>query len=295
MDLADVALFRTIAARGSLSAAARQTRTTPMAVSRRLAGLEAEMGVRLFHRTTRSLALTPEGEAFLPYAVTLLETHDAALASVAAGDAGLTGVLKVTAPNVIGHSVVVPVVAALIADNPELRVDLVLNDSLVDIAAAGLDVAIRVSSMEPSDLIATRLADNPRILCASAAYLARFGRPETIADLVSHPCIRLHAVDSWPFRIDGKQERVRIDGPLSANTVDAVRAACLAGMGIAMMTYWDVRDAIAVEALEPIVLTGAEPDTLGIWAVFPTRKHLPPRVRQFIALLRERLLPSSPG
>jgi DNA-binding transcriptional LysR family regulator len=118
MDLADVALFRAIAAVGSLSAAARQMGTTPMLVSRRLAGLEAELGARLFHRTTRSLSLTLEGEAFLPYAGTLMEARDSALDAVSSGSSGLSGVLKFTAPNVIGHSVVVPVGAELIADNP---------------------------------------------------------------------------------------------------------------------------------------------------------------------------------
>jgi DNA-binding transcriptional LysR family regulator len=136
MDLADVALFRTIASVGSLSAAARQMGTTPMLVSRRLAGLEAELGARLFHRTTRSLSLTPEGEAFLPHAVTLIEARDSAFGSVSSGGSGLSGVLKITAPNVIGHSVVVPVVAELIADNPTLRVDLTLSDGIVDISTA---------------------------------------------------------------------------------------------------------------------------------------------------------------
>ena len=105
MDLADVALFRAIVSFGSLSAAARQMGIMPMLVSRRLAGLEAELGARLFHRTTRSLSLTAEGEAFLPHAVTLVEARDAALDSVSSGVSGLSGVLKVTSPNVIGHSI----------------------------------------------------------------------------------------------------------------------------------------------------------------------------------------------
>src|ERR1700744_2466241 len=114
MELPDVALFRTIASAGSLSAAARQMRMTPMLVSRKLAALEAELGARLFHRTTRSLSLTPEGEAFLPPAAALITARDSAFESVSSAGSGLSGVLKVTAPNVIGHAIVVPVVAALI-------------------------------------------------------------------------------------------------------------------------------------------------------------------------------------
>lgn len=290
MDLADVALFRMIASQGSLSAAARQTGTTPMLVSRRLAGLEAEIGARLFHRTTRSLSLTPEGEAFLPHAATLIEARDSALDSVSAGSVGLSGVLKITAPNVIGHAVVVPVIAELIADNPALRVDLTLSDGVVDIAMVGIDVAVRVAVMKPSELIATKVADNPFTLCASPAYIARFGTPATTRDLIGHPCIRLHGMDSWAFTRGGETDRIRITGPLSANTVDAVRSACMSGVGIAMMTYWDVHEQIARDELRRIVLNDVKPLEIGIWAVIPTRSQMPARVRAFIDALRDRLV-----
>ncbi|OYY72066.1 MAG: LysR family transcriptional regulator [Sphingomonas sp. 28-63-12] len=289
MDLLDVALFRAIASTGSMSAAARQMGTTPMSVSRRLAGLEAELGARLFHRTTRSLAMTPEGEAFLPHAVALIEARDSAFESVSSSGSVLSGVLKLTAPNVIGHSVVVPIVANLIADNPALRVDLTLSDGVIDIATTGLDVAVRVAVMEPSELIATRVADNPFTLCASPDYIARFGEPTTTEDLVAHPCIKLHAMDHWPFTRGGETHRVRIGGPLSASTVDAVRAACIAGVGIAMLTYWDVHEQIARGELRRIVLADVKPLEVGIWAVIPTRTHVPARVRVFIDTLRTRL------
>lgn len=295
MDLVDVALFRTIAAVGSLSAAARQMGTTPMLVSRRLAGLEAELGARLFHRTTRSLSLTAEGEAFLPHAVTLIETRDSAFEAVSSGGSGLSGVLKITAPNVIGHSVVVPVVAALIAENPALRVDLTLSDSVIDIATAGLDVAVRVAEMKPSDMIATRVADNPFTLIASPGYITRFGQPNTTGELGDHPCIKLHAMDTWPFTRGGEMHRVRTSGPFSASTVDAVRAACIAGVGIAMLTYWDVHKQIARGELQCIVLADVEPLEVGIWTVVPTRSHMPVRVRAFIDALRDRCSPGSPN
>jgi DNA-binding transcriptional LysR family regulator len=198
--------------------------------------------------------------------------------------------LKVTAPNVIGHAVVVPVVAELIANNPALHVDLTLSDGVLDIAATGLDVAIRVAPIKPSDLVATRLADNPYTLCASPAYIARFGEPGTTGDLARHRCIKLHAMETWPFRRGGELDRIRVGGPLSASTVDAVRAACMAGVGVAMMTYWDVHEQLARKELKRLVLADAEPMELGIWAIFPTRRQMPVRVRAFIDLLRERLL-----
>lgn len=289
MDLDDVSLFRTIVTVGSLSAAARATGSTPMLVSRRLAALEAELGARLLHRTTRSLSLTPEGEAFLPHAIALIEARDSAFESLSSAGTGLTGVLKVTAPSVIGHSVVVPVIADLIADNPALKVNLTLSDQVVDIASAGLDIAIRVAPMKPSDLIATKVADNPYVLCASPAYIARFGAPSTLGELINHPCIRLQAMESWPFMRGTELHHARVEGPFSANTVDAVRASSLAGIGIAMTTYWDVREQFANGQLMPLTLSDASPIELGIWAVYLTRAQLPARVRTFVDALRRRL------
>jgi DNA-binding transcriptional LysR family regulator len=179
-------------------------------------------------------------------------------------------------------------VAELIAENPSLHIDLTLSDGLIDLASTGLDVAIRVAPMKPSDMIATRLADNPYVVCAAPSYLARFGEPSTTADLVGHSCIKLHAMDAWPFRRGEDVERVRVEGPLSTNTVDGVRAACLAGVGIAMMTYWDVYEQIARGDLKRIRLADAEPHELGIWAVFPTRRLMPTRVKTLIEALRHR-------
>jgi DNA-binding transcriptional LysR family regulator len=291
MDLADVTLFRTIVTTGSLSAAARRTGIAPMAASRRLAALEAQLGVRLFNRTTRSLSLTPEGEAFLPHAIALIEARDLALESVSSAGTGLSGVLKITSPNVIGHSVVVPVVADLVAENPALKVNLTLTDGLVDIAALGLDVAIRVAPMKPSDMIATKLADNPYVLSAAPSYIARFGLPTTMGELVSHPCIKLHAMDNWPLVREGHVEHFRVDGPFAANTVDAVRSAAIAGIGIAMTTYWDVHEQYASGELKEVVLEDARPSELGIWAVYLCRSHLPARVKALVEALRARLNP----
>ena len=294
MDLADVALFRAIVNDRSLSAAARRMGMTPMMVSRRLAALETQIGARLFHRTTRSLSLTPEGEAFLPHAIALIEARDAAFESVSSTGSGLSGVLKVTAPNVIGHAIVVPVLTRLMADNPALKVSLTLSDGVIDIASLGLDVAIRVAPMKPSDIIATKIADNPYVLCAAPSYIARFGAPTTLDDLVSHPCISLHAIDAWPISRNGLVEQVRVSGPFSASTVDAVRAACIAGAGIAMTTYWDVHEQFQRGELLRIVLTDAELIELGIWAVFLKRAQMPVRVRFFIEALRQWLSDATP-
>lgn len=286
MDLKDIALFRAIVISGSLSGAGRQMRMTPMAVSRRLTVLETEVGARLIHRTTRSLSLTPEGEEFLPYAISLLETQDAALASIASGEGGLTGTLRISAPNLIGHSVVVPALVQLMADNPALQVDISLTDAVIDVTGAGMDLAIRVSPLVSSSMIATRLAVNPRVLCAAPSYLMTFGAPLTTSDLKSHACLVLQGLGDWRFIVEGEVRNFPVTGPMTANSVDALRKACVMGAGLALLTYWDVQSALRDGSLVQVALADADPDSLGIWAVLPTRQHVPARVRALIEALR---------
>ncbi|WP_245516744.1 LysR family transcriptional regulator [Methylobacterium segetis] len=284
-----MALFRAIVATGSLSAAGRQAGLSPMAVSRRLAALEQEVGVRLLHRTTRSVALTADGETFLPLARTMLEARDAVAAAFSEQHEGLSGVLRVTAPNRIGRAVVVPLVVRLMAENPLLQVDLTFADGIVDLAASGIDVALRVATLQASELVAVRLVDNPRILCAAPSYLATHRSPERLSDLDAHACLTLHAMDAWPFQQAGQPIAKRIKGRLAANSVDTVHAACIAGAGIALLTYWDVAQELADSTLAAVTLADAEPEQLAIWAVLPTRQHMPARVRQFIHALKSEL------
>ncbi|MCK6253052.1 LysR family transcriptional regulator [Pseudomonas fragi] len=282
MQIPDVEVFRAIAQSGSLSAAARRLGLTPMTVSRRLASLEGELGVRLFHRTTRSVSLTAEGETFLPFATTLLEASEGARISLKsyAGTAG--GVLKVTAPTVFGQSVIMPLIPALLAEHPALRVDLTLSDSIVDIVGLGIDVAIRIATLRDSGLIARPLAPNRRVLCASPNYLERHGVPTTMDALLNHRRIALHGMPYWPFMRGGEPVAMRAEGVFSANSVEAVRTASRQGLGVAMLTYWDVRDDLDTGALHLVELEDVTPEELFITAILPTRQHVPHRVRVFL-------------
>ncbi len=159
------------------------------------AGLEAQLGVRLFHRTTRSLSLTPEGRGLF---ASCNRSHRSSQFSDQVGvDRRLRPVGCIEDDGSKRHRALCccPFVAELIADNPALRVDMTLSDSVVDIAVAGLDVAVRVAVMKPSGMIATSLADNPITLCASPSYVARFGEPGTAGELAEHRCIKLHAIE----------------------------------------------------------------------------------------------------
>ena len=295
MDSEEIAVLVQAVAAGSLSAAARRLGLSPMVASRRLAALEGRVGVRLLHRTTRSVSLTPEGEAFLPHAQAMLEAAEAARASLAPTGRGASGLLRVTAPAAFGRKVVAAMMPGLLAENPDLRVELGLTDSIVDIVAEGIDVAVRIGRLRDSSLIARRLAYSRRWLWASPAYLARAGTPRTVADLPAHECIVLTGVSTWPFqrRADGKVEEVRIAGRFTSNSIEAVHEACLGGVGLALMSGWNCAEDLEAGRLVALDLEDGGPVDLAIWAVHPSARFVPPKLRVFVAAL-ERTLAASP-
>jgi DNA-binding transcriptional LysR family regulator len=183
MFLPDVRTFLAVVSTGSLSAAARQLDVAPMQVSRRVAVLEEDLGARLFRRTTRSLTLTAEGEAFVPFATAMADAESGARAELRPSPGTASGVLRVTAPSGFGQSVVLPMLSDLLEANPELRIDLDVSDRQVDIVGQGLDVALRIAPLEDSELVAKKIASNPRLVCTAPGYLKKHGRPLTVADL----------------------------------------------------------------------------------------------------------------
>lgn len=289
MQISDLRIFLAVASAGSLSAAARQLDTGPMQVSRRIAALEEELDVRLFHRSTRSVSLTAEGEAFVPYATTMTEAEDSARAELHPSPARVSGVLRMTAPSVFGQAIVLPVLPRLLERHPELRIDLDLSDRVLDIVGQGFDLALRVATLGDSELVARRIAGNPRIICAAPRYLQRHGQPATLAELDRHQCIVLHAVPRWPLVVDGELQRIRVHSRIITSNVDAARTAALQGLGLAMLAYWDVHEHLAAGSLVAIALQDAAMEDLSVWAVMPTRRYVPARAKVFLEALEQEL------
>jgi DNA-binding transcriptional LysR family regulator len=256
-----------------------------MQVSRRIAALEEELSTRLLHRTTRSVSLTPEGEAFLPYALVILDAEEGARSELGQERSAVRGHLKLTAPSVFGQEVILPMLTTLLRQHPELKVELDLSDRVFDIVASGYDLAIRIATLKDSDLVARRLAANARVLCASPEYLADRGVPRKLADLDHHDCILLTPVGKWPFVIDGELHRVPLSGRFTTTSVEAVRAVALNGCGVAMLARWDVRQYLLTGRLVELPLDDASTEQLSIWAVTPTRRYVPPRVKVFLDAL----------
>jgi DNA-binding transcriptional LysR family regulator len=289
MDLTDITIFVEAVRAGSLAGAARRIGVAPMIASRRLAALETELGARLVHRTTRALSLTAEGEAFLPHAQAMLEEEAVARAAVRPAQAGASGLLRVTASAPFGRKVVAPLIPAFMRDNPEVRVDLLLTDTVVDIVAQGIDLAIRIAALRDNSLIARRLADNPRRLYASPDYLARHGAPEVLADLAAHECLTTAGETHWTFEAGGRAASQKVAGRFTASAVEALHQACLGGLGLCRLSMWDARDEVADGRLVEVPLRDAELQARSIWAVYPTARLAPPKVRLFVAALGERL------
>lgn len=289
MNLADIAVFVEAVQAGSLAAAARKLDIAAMVASRRLMGLEQELAVRLVHRTTRALALTAEGEAFLPYAQALLEDAANGRAAIRPSESGASGLLRVTASVPFGRKVAMAMIPAFMADNPLVRVELTLTDAVTDIVAQGMDLAIRIAPLADSSLIAKRLADSPRRLYASPAYVATRGRPARLADLADHDCLTVAGTTHWSFDGEGRGQRRHVRGRFSTNSVEALHQACLDGMGITVLAEWNVAEDVAAGRLLRLDLADAAPEALGIWAVYPTARQVPPKVRLFVDALQAHL------
>lgn len=290
MDSRGLEVFLSAVRKGSLSAAAKHLKLTPMSTTRRLVALEDELGVRLLHRTSRSLALTPEGEAFLPFACEILDSEEAARATLSPNEGGATGLLRITAPVTLGRKRIMPIVRELLDDNPRLRIELDLNDAMVDIVASGVDLAIRIAPLKDSGLIARRLVDNPKLIYAAPAYLEQHGTPRTIDDLQNHECLTFSSFTHWQFFVDGKERSVRVSGRFSSSSVDGFLAACVAGLGLAQLSAWDAHDEVAAGRLVSVPIAGASPRDLAIWAVFPSRRQVLPKLRVFLDKFQKSLV-----
>lgn len=282
--------FVAVAAKGSLTAAAAAEGIAPAVVGRRIDALEERLGVKLLLRTTRRITLTHEGSAFLEDCQRLLADLASAEASVTAGGVKASGYLRVTAPAGFGRRHVAPLVPGFVARHPDVKVSLNLSDRLVDIVNEGFDCAVRVGDLAESSLVSVRLADNRRLCVAAPAYLARAGTPQHPNDLARHDCLTLSSDASqtrgWAFTLDGAVTHLRPNGRLDCNDGQVLHDWCLAGLGIAWRSTWEVASQVARGELVSVLDEYAAPPN-GIYALFAQRKHLPLRVRLWVDHLKQ--------
>ncbi|HEX3763271.1 MAG TPA: LysR family transcriptional regulator [Kofleriaceae bacterium] len=281
--LATIEAFVEAAQRGSFTLAARHLQLSPSALSRRIASLEAQLGVRLFHRTTRALRLSDDGRAFFERARDALRE----LAEAAAATSGLrdrpAGLLRVEAPTILGRNVVVPAIQRLVARHPDVRVELALRDHALDLASHGIDVAIRLGTQPDSALVARKIGTTRMGVYGARSYFRRAGRPRTPADLEHHHLLGLAVhgrVVPWRLR-DGDTVRERVpDQRILVDSADALVELAASGAGLAWLCDF-------MKLRQPLleVLRGAACAESAVHVVSLPSRHVLPKVRVFIELV----------
>jgi len=289
-QLDGITVFAAVVDAGGFSAAGRVLRCSKAAVSTQLKRLEDRLGVRLLQRTTRRLSLTEEGRAYYQYCRRILDEARDAADAVHSGDAEPRGVLRLSAPMSFGLLHLGAAIAEFMTAHPAITVDLVLNDRQVDLIEDGFDMAIRVSRLADSSLIARRLAPCRRIVVASPDYWARCGKPRHPDALRRHEALIYDyqaEADVWTFKADGARLSVPVTGRYRANNGEVLIDAAKRGLGVALSPTFFLGDGLKSGALET-ALTDYEDDPLAVYAVYPHRRHLATRVRAFVDFLADR-------
>jgi DNA-binding transcriptional LysR family regulator len=291
IDLNDIAIFARVIEAGSFTAAARLLGMPKTTVSRRVAALERELGVRLLQRTTRSLAMTDVGRRYYEESSQALRRIEDANLRLAEARAEPAGTIRISAPVGFSGHFLQETIFDFLATYAKASVELRLTDERLNLIDNGIDLAFRTGQLEDSTLIARRLGTTYRLLCASPAYLARAGIPATPADLAAHDCVIAGpSATQAQWVLEGKsgEETVTVPGRFAANEMQAVMAAAIAGHGIAQLPYGIAFACIADGRLQRVLENYTTPAG-GLHVVYPSSKHLSPLVRAFIELAEKRL------
>jgi DNA-binding transcriptional LysR family regulator len=282
--LSSIRAFVAVAETGHFSLASGRLGLSRAMASKLVLDLEAQLGLRLLNRTTRSVSLTEQGATYLERCRDILAALDQADAEITSLAAEPAGRLRVTAPVSLGLSHIAPQVSAFVARHPRVEVELVLNDRVVDLVEDGFDLAVRVGLLADSSLIARRIGATRLMVCASPAYLAAHGRPKTPAELTAHHCLLYsYASDgaSWTFLGANGEETARVSGPVLCNSGEALCRMAADGSGIIRQPDFIAEPYLKSGALEPLLSDYSSPSA-GVYTVHSSRRHVPPKVRAFI-------------
>lgn len=290
---ADLAVFVRAIEAGSFSAAARSLALTPSAVSKLVTRLEDRLRVRLLNRTTRRLDLTPEGQQFFLRAQRILAELEEAESELTRSRSSPRGLLRIQASVAFALHQLTPMLPAFSARYPEIELMLSASDRPADMAEEGFDLAVRIGSLPDSSLIARRICDIERVICAAPGYLKRRGVPQRPDDLLAHDCLRLHtqpALSIWPFddpAAPGGVRMLEIGGRYSANNAESLRQMAIDGMGIVRLTDLTVGSALQSGALVPILTEFNHIEPVPLQALMPANKHRLPKVTAMLDFLDE--------
>lgn len=289
-DLISLRSFVAVVDSGSFVRAAEQMNASTAAISRRIAALELVLGSQLFNRTTRRINITEAGQRFYEDVLNIIQLLGEAEERVRMGRETATGLLRVAAPLSFGIERIAPLLPTFMGRHPDLKVQLLLEDRYTDLHGEGIDVAVRIGgSLRDSSLIATRIGAISRVFCAAPSYLAKHGEPTTPEEVKQHNCLHyslLSLRDEWGFLFRDASETVDIKSSLSANNAEVLKQCAIEGMGIVLLPEFVVEHALSDGRLKR-VLPSYTPTPSSLYAVKPSRRFVPARVRLFSDFLCE--------
>jgi LysR family transcriptional activator of dmlA len=292
MDLKDLEVFCEAARRASFAAAAHEVGTTPAHISKRIAILEAQLGVRLFHRTTRRVVITEDGERAFQWAQRILDDANAMAEAFSSAQKEPSGQLRIATSQRLGREHVAPILSALGRRYPRLEVWHELLDRRVDLVGENFDIDIRIGNPYQPQLIAQRMVQSRRVLCAAPEYLALHGAPKSVAELAEHECLLYRERDqpfgTWRLSGPGGIETVKVTAGFGSNHSDVVRGWGLDGKGICLLSVWDIAQPLLDGRLLRVL--PAYDESADVWAVTSTRSSGSAKVRVCLEFLKRELV-----
>ena len=287
--LKQIEAFIAVVEHGSMAAAALTQDVTPVMIGRRINALEARLGVKLLHRSTRRIAVTEQGAVFMEQCKKALGELDRAELLVAEGRHKATGHLIVSAPAAFGRKHVAPHAPDFLRANPDVRCSFNLTDRVVDLVREGYDVGIRIGEAIDPNFVAIRLASNKRVVCGTPAYFAKHGVPRTLDDLERHNCLAFNLQGGqqrgWYFQQNGKAVTVKVSGNLDCNDGELLHRWMGEGLGLGWRSTWEIQPELESGALMTVLDDYALPD-YDILAVYPQQRPVPAKIRFFIEHLK---------
>lgn len=290
----DLRIYVQIYEKKSLTLVAELNQTTPGVISKRLTQIEKDFGARLFHRTTRSIQQTNEGQRLYAQAQHLLETVED-YEKDWDEQTEPSGLIRITASASFARLYLMPLMLQFLKKYPKIKISFELSDKVLDIVAEGIDLAIRGAQMNDSTLVAKRLGPSPEVLCTTRAYLEKATPLNSPADLVNHNCIVLNENYNWEFRNAGKTIHQRVSGSFQTNYSEALVEAVKAGLGIGMICYWQVHQELQTGELVLALPEFTPGRNQTLYAVYPSRRHLPTKTKLLIEYLEKQLLIPAPN
>ena len=288
MQWEGISEFVQVAETQSFTLASKKLAISTAQVSRQVSKLEKRLNIKLFYRTTRKVSLTQEGQVFYQHCRGVLDGLDAAVRAITNLQSKPHGRVKLTAPVTFGERRILPLVNDFALKYPDIDVVAHLNNRQIDLVDEGYDLAIRLGKLSDSSMMAKKLADRTNYVCASPAYLEKYGTPHTLLELDKHNCL-LGTLDYWRFNESGKEKNVRVSGRMRLNSGLGLLDATLKGLGIVQLPDYYAKEYLKTGKLVSMLDEYREPGE-GIWAVYPNNRHLSPKIRLLIDYLAEKLI-----